>query len=139
MSVGTILLIILILLLVGALPNWSHSKNWGYGPTGGLGLVPSANLHPGRHALFEPVHGSAPDIARQGIANPLGAISCVALLLEHLGAVEAAHDVRLAVRACVRTGPRTRDLGGTAGTEDVGAWVAEALADGSFETSPQHG
>src|SRR5690606_40094261 len=53
--------------------------------TGGLGLAPSANLHPGRHALFEPVHGSAPDIAGKGIANPLGAILTAALMLDHLG------------------------------------------------------
>ena len=104
--------------------------------TGGLGLAPSANLHPGRHALFEPVHGSAPDIAGRGIANPLGAIGCVALLLEHLGEPVAAGEVRAAVKACVREGPRTPDLGGTASTEEVGAWVAGALAHGRAELNP---
>jgi isocitrate/isopropylmalate dehydrogenase len=99
------------------------------GLTGGLGLAPSANLHPGRHALFEPVHGSAPDIAGRGVANPLGAIACVALLLEHLGEAAAAGDVREAVRACVREGPRTADLGGAASTDQVGAWIAGALAE----------
>jgi 3-isopropylmalate dehydrogenase len=96
--------------------------------TGGLGLAPSANLHPGRHALFEPVHGSAPDIAGQGIANPFGAIQCAALLLDHLGHRSSARAVGDAVRACVADGPLTRDLGGSAGTEEVGRWVAQHLS-----------
>jgi 3-isopropylmalate dehydrogenase len=94
---------------------------------GGLGAAASANLHPGKHALFEPVHGSAPDIAGTGRANPLGAISCAGLVLDHLGAGTAAAAVRAAVEACVASGPRTPDFGGSATTEDVGCWIAERV------------
>jgi len=93
--------------------------------TGGLGLAPSANLHPGRHALFEPVHGSAPDIAGTGRANPIGAIRCTALLLSHLGHTQAADGVEEAVRSSVREGATTPDLGGSMSTSEVGAWIAE--------------
>ena len=95
--------------------------------TGGLGMAPSANLHPGRHALFEPVHGSAPDIAGQGIANPIGAIRCVALLLEYLGHPAEAAKVERAAAQSVLEGVRTRDLGGSATTTEVGAWIAERV------------
>ncbi|RMH12728.1 MAG: 3-isopropylmalate dehydrogenase [Gemmatimonadetes bacterium] len=95
--------------------------------TGGLGLAPSANVHPCRHALFEPVHGSAPDIAGQGKANPIGAVRCVALLLEHLGHGAAAAAVDAAVRRTVADGVLTPDLGGAASTEQVGAHVADAV------------
>ncbi len=93
--------------------------------TGGLGMAPSANIHPGRHALFEPVHGSAPDIAGTGRANPVGAIRCVGLLLDHLGRPGAADRVRGAVVASLREGVRTPDGGGDRSTEEVGAWIAE--------------
>ncbi len=96
--------------------------------TGGLGLAPSGNLNPGSFALFEPVHGSAPDIAGQGKANPLGAIRCVALLLDHFGEAEAAERVREAVRASLAEGRTTSDLGGDLGTEDVGRWIADRAA-----------
>ncbi len=96
--------------------------------TGGLGLAPSANVHPGRFALFEPVHGSAPDIAGQGIANPVGAIRCVSLLLNHFGYPEEAAKVEEAVRASIRERVTTPDLGGSAGTEDVGRWITERVA-----------
>ncbi len=96
--------------------------------TGGLGLAPSANVHPGRHALFEPVHGSAPDIAGQGVANPIGAIRCVSLMLDHLGHAEVAERVEAAVRASVREGRTTPDLGGDLGTEDVGRWITAHVA-----------
>ncbi|MEX2466116.1 MAG: isocitrate/isopropylmalate dehydrogenase family protein [Gemmatimonadota bacterium] len=95
--------------------------------TGGLGLAPSANIHPGRHALFEPVHGSAPDIAGQGIANPVGAIRCVGLLLEHFGDVSGAERVHEAVVASIREGRTTPDLGGSLGTAGVGDWIVERL------------
>ncbi len=95
--------------------------------TGGIGLAASANLHPGRHALFEPVHGSAPDIAGTSTANPLGAIACVAMLLRHLGARDGARVVDDAVAAALAEGIRTPDLGGRAGTEDVGGWVVERI------------
>lgn len=95
---------------------------------GGLGLAPSANLHPGRHGLFEPVHGSAPDIAGSGRANPLAAVSSAALLLEHLGFDDAAREVDEAVAAAVREGRTTPDLGGELSTSDVGDWLCERLA-----------
>ncbi|MEZ4416961.1 MAG: isocitrate/isopropylmalate dehydrogenase family protein [Gemmatimonadota bacterium] len=95
--------------------------------TGGLGLAPSANIHPGRIGLFEPVHGSAPDIAGKGIANPLGAIRSAALLAEHLGSLEMADAIEAAARASILEGIRTPDLGGTASTEEVGGWITERV------------
>lgn len=95
--------------------------------TGGLGLAPSANIHPGRHALFEPVHGSAPDIAGQGKANPLGAIRCVGLLLEHFGDIAGAERVHDAVAASIQEGAATPDLGGTLSTSQVGDWIVERV------------
>ena len=95
--------------------------------TGGLGLAPSANIHPGRWALFEPVHGSAPDIAGQGIANPLAAVSCAALLLRHLGLDAAADSVDEGVAASIREGVTTPDLGGAASTSEVAAWLAARM------------
>ena len=96
--------------------------------TGGLGLAPSANIHPGRHALFEPVHGSAPDIAGQGVANPIGAIRCVGLLLEHFGDSEGADRVHEAVVASIHAGQTTPDLGGSLGTTGVGDWIVDRLS-----------
>jgi 3-isopropylmalate dehydrogenase len=98
--------------------------------TGGLGLAPSGNINPDGFALFEPVHGSAPDIAGEGRANPLGAIRCVSLLLEHLGEGAAAERVRRAVAASIAEGRTTRDLGGTLGTGEVGRWIADRVAGG---------
>jgi tartrate dehydrogenase/decarboxylase / D-malate dehydrogenase len=95
---------------------------------GSIGIAPSANLNPEREhpSMFEPVHGSAPDIAGQGVANPLGAIWSGAQMLEHLGEGAAANAVLEAVeRSLASGGPRTRDLGGTAATADV---VAELVA-----------
>jgi 3-isopropylmalate dehydrogenase len=83
---------------------------------GGLGLAASGNIHPGRVSLFEPVHGSAPDIAGKGVANPLGAIRSLALLLEHLGAAGAAARVEAAVKRTVLAGQVTRDMGGSLST-----------------------
>jgi 3-isopropylmalate dehydrogenase len=97
--------------------------------TGGLGLAASANVHPGRFALFEPVHGSAPDIAGKGVANPLGAVACVVLLLEHLGHPDAARRVEGAVRTVVAEGSVTIDLGGRLTTSQVGDRLV-ALLDG---------
>jgi homoisocitrate dehydrogenase len=82
---------------------------------GGLGVAPSANLGE-RAAVFEPVHGSAPDIAGQGVANPIGAILSAAMLLDHIGQPAEATRVRAAVSAALRAGVLTRDLGGAAGT-----------------------
>ncbi len=100
--------------------------------TGTIGIAPSANLNPTRQfpSLFEPVHGSAPDIARRGVANPIGQVWSGALMLDFLGH-RAAHDqVMRAIEQALdpaNGGPRTADLGGTARTEDVGRAIAEAL------------
>jgi len=88
------------------------------GLVGGLGIAPSANMGDS-HALFEPVHGSAPDIAGKGIANPTAAILAVAMLLDRFGEDERATMVRSAAHTVLRTGPRTPDLGGTATTREV--------------------
>ena len=96
--------------------------------TGGLGLAPSANIHPGRNALFEPVHGSAPDIAGRGTANPVGAIRCVSLMLDHFGRGELAARVEAAVAASIEHGRTTPDLGGQLSTAEVGKWIMEQIA-----------
>ncbi len=95
--------------------------------TGGLGLAPSANIHPGRNALFEPVHGSAPDIAGQGLANPVGAVRCVALMLDHFGHPDAAERVEAVVLASLAEGRTTPDLGGSLTTGQMGDWMVEHL------------
>jgi 3-isopropylmalate dehydrogenase len=95
--------------------------------TGGLGLAPSANIHPGRNALFEPVHGSAPDIAGTGRANPVGAIRCVGLLLDHFGHRAAADRVEAAVVASFEAGQTTPDLGGELTTDGAASWIIEHL------------
>jgi 3-isopropylmalate dehydrogenase len=97
---------------------------------GGMGLAASGNLNPERSApsMFEPVHGSAPDIAGKGIANPLAAILSLAMMLDHVGAAAAAERVRRAVmRVLKRPTPRTPDLGGQATTAEVGRAVREEL------------
>lgn len=88
------------------------------GLVGGLGLAPSANVGDVQ-GVFEPVHGSAPDIAGRGIANPIATILAASLMLEHLREAAAAERVRVAAIETLRQGPRTPDLGGDAGTEDV--------------------
>jgi tartrate dehydrogenase/decarboxylase / D-malate dehydrogenase len=95
---------------------------------GTIGIAPSANINPERTypSMFEPVHGSAPDIAGRNIANPIGQIWSGAIMLEHLGYPEAAAAVIAAIEELLRTGPRTRDLGGTASTQEVGQAI-EAL------------
>lgn len=99
------------------------------GLVGGLGLAPSASLHPGRIGLFEPVHGSAPDLVGTGRANPLAAILTAGMLLEHLGRAADAARVEAAVRAAVRNGDTTPDLGGTLDTAAVGDRIVAALGD----------
>jgi len=86
------------------------------GLTGGLGIAPSGNIGES-HAVFESVHGSAPDIAGQGVANPTATVLSAAMLLDHLGESALARTLERAVDEVLREGPRTRDLGGTAGTE----------------------
>ena len=97
--------------------------------TGSLGLAASANLNPeGRFpSMFEPVHGSAPDIAGQGLANPIGAVGSAALMLEHLGLPEQAARLQEAIEAVTAARVLTRDLGGTARTEDVTKALIETL------------
>ncbi|MFD1710320.1 tartrate dehydrogenase [Ottowia sp. GY511] len=97
--------------------------------TGTIGLAPSANLNPERAfpSLFEPVHGSAPDIYGQGIANPVAMVWSAALMLQFLGE-QAAHDAMLAaIEQVLAQGPRTRDLGGQASTAEMGAAIAERI------------
>jgi tartrate dehydrogenase/decarboxylase/D-malate dehydrogenase len=100
----------------------------GPGTTGTLGLAPSANIDPSRRfpSMFEPVHGSAPDIAGQGIANPIGQIWAAAMMLEHLGEVEAGAAVVHAIEAVLAdsNAPKTPDLGGRASTAVLGKAVA---------------
>ncbi len=96
---------------------------------GTIGIAPSGNINPERTApsIFEPVHGSAPDIAGRKIANPIGAIWSGALMLEHLGHPQAAADIVRAIERVIVEGPHTPDMKGKASTSEVGAAVAEAL------------
>ncbi|MGA2550513.1 MAG: tartrate dehydrogenase [Burkholderiaceae bacterium] len=100
--------------------------------TGTIGIAPSANINPERQfpSLFEPVHGSAPDIAGQGIANPVGMIWSASLMLEHLGQAAAAAAVLAAIEKVLGDphAPRTRDMGGRAGTADLGKAIASQIA-----------
>jgi tartrate dehydrogenase/decarboxylase/D-malate dehydrogenase len=100
---------------------------------GGMGMAASANIAPGsaeKPGVFEPVHGSAPDIAGRGIANPCGAIWSASLMLDHLGEREAALTLLGALEETCRAGPRTPDVGGDARTAEVGDAVAERVARG---------
>jgi len=94
---------------------------------GGLGVAASANLHPGRTSMFEPVHGSAPPLAGTGRANPVGAILSASLMLDFLGHGEAAKAVEEAVARSLRKGQTTPDLGGTHTTSQVGDLLARAV------------
>jgi len=98
---------------------------------GGMGMAASANVAPGTEqpGLFEPVHGSAPDIAGQGIANPGGAIWSATMMLEHLGEADAARTLMAALEDVCRDGPRTRDVGGAGSTREVGEAVAARAAE----------
>ncbi|MCW5854282.1 MAG: isocitrate/isopropylmalate dehydrogenase family protein [Anaerolineae bacterium] len=101
------------------------------GLVGGLGVAPSANIGP-EVAVFEPVHGSAPDIAGQGVANPVGAILSAAMLLDHLGERPAAERVNRAVERTVAAGICTPDLGGKATTREVTASIISHLQSSSL-------
>ena len=96
--------------------------------SGGIGLAPSASLADGGPGIFEPIHGSAPDIAGLGKANPAGAILSVALLLDELGQPAAARAIEAAVTGVLDDGARTPDLGGSATTDEVAAEIADALS-----------
>ena len=99
---------------------------------GSMGMAASANLVPGGAcpALFEPVHGSAPDIAGKGIANPCGAVWSAVLMLDHLGEAAASARLFAALADVCREGPRTRDLGGSATTSEVGEAIRARLQAG---------
>lgn len=96
---------------------------------GGLGLAASGNIHPGRVSLFEPVHGSAPAIAGQGIANPAGAILTSAMMLEYLGHAKASEAIEKAVGEAISHDETTRDLGGNLSTEQVGTAICQRLSN----------
>lgn len=99
---------------------------------GGLGMVASANLHPGRApGLYEPVHGSAPDIAGTGMANPMAAVLTAALLAERTGAPAVARRLEGAVAAALAEGVRTPDVGGVGTTRQVGEWIVRRAGAGS--------
>ena len=102
--------------------------------TGTIGIAPSANLNPTRQwpSLFEPVHGSAPDIAGQGVANPIGQVWSAAMMLDFLGHRDAHDAVVAAIESVLADphAPRTRDLGGTAGPQDMGRVLAECVSRG---------
>lgn len=94
---------------------------------GGLGLAPSANLHPGKPGLFEPVHGSAPDLVGTGNANPLAAVLTVGLMMQQLGHPELNTTIESAVQAALKAGKTTPDLGGSLKCTEVGDWICESL------------
>ena len=97
---------------------------------GGMGIAPSANINPktGR-GLFEPVHGTAPDIAGKGLVNPIGAILSAGMMVEHLGHHEMAVAIEGAVESAIRAGECTRDLGGSLSTSEAGDAVVKRLRD----------
>src|SRR5687768_17744070 len=94
---------------------------------GGLGMAASGNIHPGRTSLFEPVHGSAPPLAGKNVANPIGAILSVALMLETNGAHEESKAIERSVEAAVREDQVTPDIGGKLGTRECGDWIAKKI------------
>jgi len=102
---------------------------------GGLGLAPSGNIHPGKTSLFEPVHGSAPNIAGKGIANPFGSVLAAAMMLEFLGWKSEAGVLHDAVRSALREDFVTPDLGGEKRTSAVGDWLAEWVTRHSRKTT----
>jgi 3-isopropylmalate dehydrogenase len=94
---------------------------------GGLGLSPSANINPESTSMFEPVHGSAPNIAGKNLANPLAAVLTVGMMLEHFGWSREAGLIHKAVKASIREGKTTHDLGGSLGTRECGDWIARRI------------
>jgi 3-isopropylmalate dehydrogenase len=104
------------------------ASDLGAGLIGGLGLAPSGNIHPGQVSLFEPVHGSAPDIAGKGIANPMGAAMAAAMMCESIGWPAESQRIEEAVRAAIRKGKTSADLGGSLSTRELGDWLVNQLA-----------
>jgi 3-isopropylmalate dehydrogenase len=101
---------------------------------GGLGLAPSGNIYPGKTSLFEPVHGSAPNIAGRGVANPLGSVLAAAMMVEFVGWDKEAATMREGVRSALLKNYLTSDLGGTRTTSEVGTWLAD-FARGALDSS----
>jgi tartrate dehydrogenase/decarboxylase/D-malate dehydrogenase len=98
---------------------------------GAIGIAPSANLNPeGMYpSIFEPIHGSAPDIASEGIANPSGAIWAGAMMLDHAGFSDAGARILVALEEILASGTKTTDLGGTATTDEMADAVVQRLQD----------
>ena len=97
---------------------------------GGMGIAPSANINPAtRRGLFEPVHGTAPDIAGKGLVNPVGAILSASMMVRHLGHKDMGGAIEGAVESALRAGECTRDLGGSLSTSEVGDAIAKRLGD----------
>jgi 3-isopropylmalate dehydrogenase len=94
---------------------------------GGLGMAASGNIHPGRTSMFEPVHGSAPPLAGKNVANPMGAILTAAMMLAHLGRAREAEKIESAVLEAVRQKKTTGDVGGSLGTRECAAWIADRV------------
>src|SRR3954454_5862425 len=96
---------------------------------GGLGMAASGNIHPGKTSMFEPVHGSAPKFAGRNIANPIGAVSSAALMLETVGLTKEAAAIEAAVLQAVRDNQVTPDIGGTLGTREAGDFITKNIHD----------
>jgi 3-isopropylmalate dehydrogenase len=94
---------------------------------GGLGVAPSANIHPGQISMFEPVHGSAPTLAGKDLANPMAAILTVGIMLGYLGFPEIAAEIEEVVARAIRAAKTTPDLGGPLGMRAVGDWICSQL------------
>jgi isocitrate/isopropylmalate dehydrogenase len=95
-----------------------------------MGIAPSGNINPQtKRGLFEPVHGTAPDIAGRGLVNPIGAILSASMMVKHLGHTEMAKAIEGAVESAIRAGECTRDLGGNLSTGECGDAVAKRLRD----------
>jgi 3-isopropylmalate dehydrogenase len=95
---------------------------------GGMGMAPSGNIHPGQVSIFEPVHGSAPNIAGKNLANPIASVLASAMMLEHVGWPTEGAALRAVVRASVAAKQTTKDIGGSLGTREAGEWMANYIA-----------
>lgn len=95
---------------------------------GGMGMAPSGNIHPGKTSIFEPVHGSAPNIAGKNLANPIASVLAAAMMCDQIGWLAESATLRAAVRASVAAHQTSRDIGGTLGTREAGQWMADWVA-----------